>query len=291
MDQSSRELSPSAGHYVLTYGVVVLLWLLLVGSLQPDGVFIGLIVGAIVTALMSPRLSIMAGVRLSPWAPFALVKFLIVFFVALIRSNVDMARRVLSPSLPIRPAVVEVRIEQEAVREAPPSMLAPMLALAGVLLMVGFLPNSILNWVAAMQAQLGLPVVDYYPGGFSDPRGDLNMIWIVSVLLAGLGLAALAVFGIRGRSKRVHAPGSLTGGHFPGAETRHGYVDSFYAGLMQLIGPWYCGPFAWLERALVSGVRFVSSSVNRLYRYVQPTVFLLATAVAVVAWAINAGGF
>jgi len=65
MDQSSRELSPSAGHYVLTYGVVVLLWLLLVGSLQPDGVFIGLIVGAIVTALMSPRLSIMAGVRRS----------------------------------------------------------------------------------------------------------------------------------------------------------------------------------------------------------------------------------
>jgi len=114
MDQSSRELSPSAGHYVLTYGVVVLLWLLLVGSLQPDGVFIGLIVGAIVTALMSPRLSIMAGVRLSPWAPFALVKFLIVFFVALIRSNVDMARRVLSPSLPIRPAVVEVRTGLES---------------------------------------------------------------------------------------------------------------------------------------------------------------------------------
>ncbi len=184
-----------------------------------------------------------------------------------------------------------LRIEQEGVREAPPSMLAPMLAVAGVLLMVGFLPSPILNWVAAIQAQLGLPVVDYYPGGFSDPRGDLNMIWIVSVLLAGLGLAALAVFGIRVRSKRVHAPGSLTGGHFPDAETRHGYVDSFYAGLMQLIGPWYCDPFAWLERALVSGVRFVSSSVNRLYRYVQPTVFLLATAVAVVAWAINAGGF
>jgi len=273
MDQSSRELSPSAGHYVLTYGVVVLLWLLLVGSLQPDGVFIGLIVGAIVTALMSPRLSIMAGVRLSPWAPFALVKFLIVFFVALIRSNVDMARRVLSPSLPIRPAVVEVRTGLE-------SSLGRLL-----------LANSITLTPGTLQAQLGLPVVDYYPGGFSDPRGDLNMIWIVSVLLAGLGLAALAVFGIRGRSKRVHAPGSLTGGHFPGAETRHGYVDSFYAGLMQLIGPWYCGPFAWLERALVSGVRFVSSSVNRLYRYVQPTVFLLATAVAVVAWAINAGGF
>jgi multicomponent Na+:H+ antiporter subunit E len=51
----------------------------------------------------------MAGVRLSFWAPVALLQYLVVFFIELVRANLDMARRVLSPSLPINPAVVEVR--------------------------------------------------------------------------------------------------------------------------------------------------------------------------------------
>jgi len=48
-------------------------------------------------------------VRLSPLAPIHLVLYLVTFFVALIRSNLDVARRVLTPSLPIRPGVVEVQ--------------------------------------------------------------------------------------------------------------------------------------------------------------------------------------
>lgn len=109
MEQSSLELRPSAGHYVLTYGIVILLWLLLAGSLRQDEIIAALLVGAIVTALMIPRMSIMAGVRLSPSAPLALLTYLVTFTGALIRANLDVARRVLSPSLPIRPAVVEVR--------------------------------------------------------------------------------------------------------------------------------------------------------------------------------------
>jgi multicomponent Na+:H+ antiporter subunit E len=54
-------------------------------------------------------LGILAGVRLTPAAPYHLVRYLGYFVAALVRANLDMARRVLSPSLPIRPAVVEVR--------------------------------------------------------------------------------------------------------------------------------------------------------------------------------------
>lgn len=109
MDQRSSEFHPSAGHYLLTYGVVVLLWLLLAGSLQQDEVLAALAVGAVVTALAAPRLSIMAGVRLSITAPVSLLTYLAVFLLALVRANLDVARRVLSPALPINPAVVEVR--------------------------------------------------------------------------------------------------------------------------------------------------------------------------------------
>ena len=109
MDESSSELHLSAGHYLLTYAMVVLLWLLLAGSLRGDEVIAALVVGVIVTALATPRLSIMAGVRLSPLAPVFLAKYLGVFIMALIRANLDVARRVLTPALPIRPAVVQVQ--------------------------------------------------------------------------------------------------------------------------------------------------------------------------------------
>lgn len=109
MEKPSPELRPSAGHYLFTFGIVVLLWILLAGSLRLDEVIAALIVGVIVTALAVPRLSIIAGVRLSPSAPISLGKYLVTFFRALILANLDVARRVLSPSLPIRPAVVEVR--------------------------------------------------------------------------------------------------------------------------------------------------------------------------------------
>ena len=114
MDQPACTLRPTAGHYVLAYTLVVVFWLLLIGSLERNEVIAGLVVSAIITALMSPRLSILAGVRLSPGAPVALLNFLAVFFAALVRSNLDMARRVLSPSLPIRPAVVELRTGLES---------------------------------------------------------------------------------------------------------------------------------------------------------------------------------
>lgn len=100
---------PSTGHYVLTFVVAVLLWLLLAGSLNADEVVAGLVVGALVTLVSGPRLSIMAGVRVSPQALLSLFAYLGAFFPALVRANLDVARRVLSPSLPIRPAVVEVR--------------------------------------------------------------------------------------------------------------------------------------------------------------------------------------
>jgi multicomponent Na+:H+ antiporter subunit E len=109
MGRPSSELHLSPGHYLLAYGVVVLLWLLLAGSLGRDEVVAALAVGAVVTALAIPRLSIMAGIRLSISAPVSLLTYLGAFILALIRANLDVARRVLSPALPINPAVVEVR--------------------------------------------------------------------------------------------------------------------------------------------------------------------------------------
>jgi NADH-quinone oxidoreductase subunit M len=64
------------------------------------------------------------------------------------------------------------------------------------------------------------------------------------------------------------------------------YSDNFYAGLMHLIGPWYRGSFRWLERSLAATLDLVSFGAEGLYRLAQPTLLMLAAAVAMLAWVL-----
>lgn len=109
MDRPPAELRPSYPHYLFSIAVLFLLWVLLAGSLRQDELVAGVVVAVLVTLIAGPRLAILGGVRLTPLAPVHLILYLVTFVVALIRSNLDVARRVLSPSLPIRPGVVEVQ--------------------------------------------------------------------------------------------------------------------------------------------------------------------------------------
>ncbi|HBG95944.1 MAG TPA: cation:proton antiporter [Chromatiaceae bacterium] len=100
--------SPRPIHFLIAFAVSVLLWLLLAGSLDKQEWVAAVAAGLLVTLLAAPRLGIFAGIRLTPMAPIYLVLYLGRFFAALIVANLDLARRVLTPSLPIRPALVEI---------------------------------------------------------------------------------------------------------------------------------------------------------------------------------------
>ncbi|MGB5198402.1 MAG: Na+/H+ antiporter subunit E, partial [Sedimenticolaceae bacterium] len=83
-------------------------WLLLVGSLDRQELVAGLLVAGVVAMLTLGRPSVLGGIRLSPRAPLAFLSYLAALLVALVRANLDMARRVLTPSLPLRPALVRI---------------------------------------------------------------------------------------------------------------------------------------------------------------------------------------
>lgn len=100
-------LSPS--HYAFVFTVLLGLWLLLVGNLQRAEVVAGIVVAALITWVAGSRLTLFSGVKITPSALISLGRYLGYFAVALVRANLDVARRVLSPALPIRPAVVRVR--------------------------------------------------------------------------------------------------------------------------------------------------------------------------------------
>ena len=89
--------------------VTFLLWLLLTGSLAPAEIVAGLLTAGVVTLVSQSRIMLLSGLRLTPTAPLHFLAYLRVFLVALVRANLDVARRVLSPSLPIHPGVVQIR--------------------------------------------------------------------------------------------------------------------------------------------------------------------------------------
>lgn len=96
-------------HYALVAGACMLLWVLLTGSLDRQELIAGAVVSFLVTALFTSRLVIFTGFRFSWLAPVYILSYLGNFLVALVLANFDLAVRVLSPSLPIRPEMVEVK--------------------------------------------------------------------------------------------------------------------------------------------------------------------------------------
>ena len=109
MDDTLENPVVSWQHYVFVFFVSLLLWLLLAGSPDMQELITGAAVSLLVTILFGSRLSIFTGFRFSWMAPVYIFQYLVEFFRALIIANVEMARRILTPSLPIRPEMVEVQ--------------------------------------------------------------------------------------------------------------------------------------------------------------------------------------
>lgn len=95
-------------HVTFTFVFAFVFWLLLVGTLSQQELIAGLLVAAAVAAMNADRAPILAGLRVAPLAPLAFARYLATLLLALLRANLDLARRVLTPSLPIRPAMVRV---------------------------------------------------------------------------------------------------------------------------------------------------------------------------------------
>ncbi|MBV2089471.1 MAG: NADH dehydrogenase subunit [Candidatus Thiodiazotropha sp. (ex Ctena orbiculata)] len=179
----------------------------------------------------------------------------------------------------------QLRVEHEHVREAPWSMMTPMLILAGVIFVTGLLPGIPLTWVAAALQTIGLTGPEITLGGIESSSGSLDMIWVIGVLFAGFGIGAV-IFYSAGPSKRVHQLDNYAGGHFLTADVRYQYSDNFYSGLMHLIRGWYRGSFQWLENSITSLVEFLSLGMQGIYRRANSEFYLLSTALFIIAWVV-----
>ncbi|MDD4308868.1 MAG: Na+/H+ antiporter subunit E [Candidatus Cloacimonetes bacterium] len=93
---------------ILSYLILTGLWLVL-SEVTRNEFIIGSLVSATISLIFSSRLAILENVKLNPKALFCSIKFIFVFLRELFKSAIDVAIRVLSPSLPINPGIVKVR--------------------------------------------------------------------------------------------------------------------------------------------------------------------------------------
>lgn len=100
--------------FVFIFLCNLLLWFLLTGSLASDELIAGALVSSIAAFLTLEKTSIFSAIKLEFKAPLSLVLYLLEFYKSLLVSNFDMARRVVTPSLPIDPGLVTVKTQLQS---------------------------------------------------------------------------------------------------------------------------------------------------------------------------------
>ena len=96
-------------HFVISVTVLFGIWMLFNASVSPPVLLAGGVVSLVIALLSLGGEQLFGTLRLSPSALGHALVYLLLFLWEVLRSNVDVALRVISPSLPINPGIVEVR--------------------------------------------------------------------------------------------------------------------------------------------------------------------------------------
>lgn len=185
----------------------------------------------------------------------------------------------------------QLRKEHQNIKEAPISMVLPMLILAGMGFLTGVAPGLALDWVTYAQNALGVAMPHYFAGGLDMPGGSLNMFWVVGVLVGAIGVGALIFYVLGNKSRGVHQFDNYAGGHFLSSDIRYHYSHEFYPGLNRVILPWYTGWIVWAEGALSRVAKVGGDLFGGLYRATGTPLFVLILLVVGLGWLSWNGGF
>lgn len=109
MNQTQTTSPSSASGVFLLFLTLMLFWVLLNGSLATDMLIVGALASAVIAVAFRGHLAWFSELRLTPKALATTVAYVFYYLKELVKSNVNVALIVLSPSLPINPGIVTVR--------------------------------------------------------------------------------------------------------------------------------------------------------------------------------------
>ncbi len=96
-------------NFSITFLILMIVWVLLNNTFQPDILIVGAGIAFFLSLFFCKNCELFNEMNFTPKGLLYTIIFLGVFFVELIKSNLDVTRRVLTPSLPINPGIVEVK--------------------------------------------------------------------------------------------------------------------------------------------------------------------------------------
>ncbi|MEA1898004.1 MAG: Na+/H+ antiporter subunit E [Bacteroidota bacterium] len=130
----------------LNWLFLFIVWNAFTSNFQAQEVITGLIISFLL-ALFTSRFFDCCSLRvLHPVSLFYSIVYVFVFLIALIRSNFDMAKRVLSPSLPINPGIVKFKTKLQS--DFAKMMLANSITLTPGTLSVDLIEDTLyVHWI------------------------------------------------------------------------------------------------------------------------------------------------
>jgi len=94
---------------IVSFLVLMIAWLLLNWTVDPVNIVIGASLSLFLSVIFCSKCELFTTINLTPKAFAYTFMYIIVFIIELIKANIDVTKRVLSPSLPINPGVVKVK--------------------------------------------------------------------------------------------------------------------------------------------------------------------------------------
>jgi formate hydrogenlyase subunit 3/multisubunit Na+/H+ antiporter MnhD subunit len=179
----------------------------------------------------------------------------------------------------------QLRKEHYEVKEAPWTMVVPMLALASIGFITGVMPGLALELVEKAQVALGYAALPYHLGGITLENGGLNMLLVVGIFFYGVGIGAIIYF-LGNRRFITHQWDNYAGGHFLSADVPYNYTHNFYPGVMRVIGPWFKGSILHIEQALTNLAQVLAGAFHSFYRVSYTPFYMLAVTVFILAWLV-----
>ena len=89
--------------------VLMIIWILINNSLDLEIIGVGVILSIVLAVVFGQRTDVLNEFKFTPLAFYYTTIYVLSFFVELVKSNFDVALRVLKPSLPINPGIVKVK--------------------------------------------------------------------------------------------------------------------------------------------------------------------------------------
>lgn len=106
---NSLTFSEKASRFLINWFFLMLVWIAFTTTFASQELITGIVVTAIISLFSIPLFTCCTLKILTPKRIFYMIWYLFVFVRELIKSNLDVARRVISPSLPINPGIVKFK--------------------------------------------------------------------------------------------------------------------------------------------------------------------------------------